>query len=84
MGSILVCDCRRHPVAAIIDNPARQREGLAGLEAASGSDLLRTGQCLLNRIEEITVDDGLVLAGEVLCLVDDLADIDPVAQEISQ
>jgi hypothetical protein len=38
----------------------------------------------LHRIEEITIEDGGLLAGEDLALEDDLADIEPIAQKMGE
>jgi len=41
-------------------------------------------QLLLDRIEQGAVNDRWLLAGQDLTLISDLADIEPVAQEIEQ
>src|SRR6266478_7717199 len=42
------------------------------------------GELLLNRIKKLPVHDGWLLTGQDLALVFDLADIEPVAQQIEQ
>src|SRR5437588_11938553 len=38
----------------------------------------------LHRVKEITIEDGGLLAGEDLALEHDLADIEPIAQEVGE
>jgi hypothetical protein len=38
----------------------------------------------LDRVEELTIEDGWLLAGKNLTFEDDLADIEPVAQKIGE
>ena len=38
----------------------------------------------LDRIEEITIEDGRLLAGKDLTLEDDLPDVEPVAQKMGE
>ena len=53
-----------------------------GPDAGPGGPLIR--QLLLDRIEQGAVHNRWLLAGQDLTLVSDLADIEPVAQEIEQ
>ena len=51
-------------------------------DAGPGGPLIR--KLLLDRIEQGAVHDWWLLAGQDVALVSDLADIEPVAQEIEQ
>ena len=84
MRAILVCDGRCHAIAAVVENFFGKRECIICFEAPAGSELFRTAQCLLNVIESGPVKDSLVFAGEVIRLVDDLADVGAVAEKMSK
>src|SRR5262249_51104632 len=73
---------RSHAIAAIVEDSARQERGI--IEAMLGTSLGARSQLALDRLEQFPIDDRLVLAGIVLSLVDDVADIDPVLQKIGQ
>ena len=69
---------RNHPVVCVVEQQPRQ-EMVAGVpDRRSSGPLIR--ELLLNRIEQCTVHDRRLLAGQDLVLVFDLADIEAIAQ----
>ena len=73
----------RHSVAAIIEDAADQ-QGL-GFGARCFVMTVRCSFELgLDGLEQIAIDDGRLLARQNLALEDDLADVEPVAQEMGE
>src|SRR6516165_2157000 len=71
-----------HPVATdVIDATDQQRFGFGPRNRVGVALLVELG---LHRVKEITIEDGGLLAGEDLALEDDLADIEPIAQEVGE
>src|SRR5258705_12310634 len=71
-----------HAVARIVVQQARQEMVGFGFGVISVGPLI--GELLLNCIKKLPIHDRWLLAGQDLILVFDLADIEPVAQQIEQ
>src|SRR5215467_14149577 len=72
----------RHPIATVVIEPAdQQRAGCRALGSMLVALLVELG---LHRVKEIAIEDGRLLAGKDVTLEGDLADIEPIAQEIGE
>jgi hypothetical protein len=71
-----------HAVAGIVVQQARQEMVGFGFGVISVRPLI--GELLLNCIKKLPIHDRGLLAGQDFALVFDLADIEPVAQQIEQ
>src|SRR6516225_6611745 len=73
---------RSHPVATVvIDATDQQRFGFGPCDRVGVALLVELG---LHRVKEITIENRRLLAWEDLALEDDLADIEPIAQEVGE
>jgi hypothetical protein len=70
-----------HAVAAVIEDAARQQGG--GVRPG-GRRPFRLDELSLNFLEQVTIEDRLMFCGTDLALEQDLADVEPVAQEIGE
>src|SRR5882724_11423773 len=73
---------RRHAVACVIEQQSGQQVVACVPDTAPGGPLIR--KLLLDRIEQGALHDRWLLAGQDLALVFDLADIEPVAEQVEQ
>ena len=73
---------RAHAIAAVIEDAARQQGGRTRPGGAIAIALL--GELSLNGLEQVTIEDRRMLCGADLALEVDLADVEPVAQEIGE
>ena len=73
---------RAHPVATVVIDATEQQR--LGPGARSRVIVQLFAELGLNRIEEITVDDGWLLAVKDLALEGNLPNVEPVAQEIGE
>ena len=73
---------RAHAVAAVIKDASCQKGYRARPRRAIAAALLH--QLSLNGLEQVTIEDRRMLCWTDLALEDDLADIEPVAQEIGE
>ena len=73
---------RAHSVATvIIDATDQQGIGFDACGRVVGPLVTELG---LHRLEQNTIEDGRLLAGENLTLEDDLADVEPIAQKMGE
>src|SRR5437762_13871584 len=73
---------RAHAVATVVvDATDQQRAGSRARGSVIVALVIELG---LHRVKEITIEDGGLLAGEDLALEHDLADIEPIAQEVGE
>ena len=71
-----------HSVATVvIDATDQQGFGFATCDRVIVALVVELG---LHRVKEITIEDGGLLAGEDLALECDLADVEPIAQEMGE
>src|SRR6266513_1938458 len=71
-----------HSVATVvIDATDQQGFGFAACDRVIVALVVELG---LHRVEEITIEDRGLLAGEDLALEDDLADVEPIAQKMGE
>src|SRR5712691_13283662 len=71
-----------HSVATVvIDATDQQGIGFATCDRVSVALVVELG---LHRVKEITIEDGVLLAGEDLALEGDLADVEPIAQKMGE
>src|SRR5260221_10310640 len=71
-----------HPVATVvIDATDQQGIGFATCDRVIVALVVELG---LHRVEEITIEDGGLLAGEDLALEGDLADVEPITQKMGE
>jgi len=73
---------RRHAVTRVIEQQSGQQMVACVADAGLGGPLIR--KFLLDRIEEGTIHDRRLFAGQDVAFISDLTDIEPVAQEIEQ
>jgi hypothetical protein len=73
---------RAHSVAAVIENATRQQRFRAGPGRTIAIVLLREFQ--LNGLEQVAIEDRRMLGWTDLIPENDLADVEPVAQEIGE
>jgi hypothetical protein len=73
---------RAHQIAAIVENPTHQ-QGL-GFGTGSCVIILLLCQLGLDRIEEIAIDDGGLLARQNLTLICYLADVESITEQIGE
>ena len=73
----------RHPVAAVVEELAHQQCVPGSVGWTDVPSLCRSSPGL-HRVEQVAVEDRRVLAGQTLAFVDDLADVEAVAQQIGE
>src|SRR5438132_724301 len=72
---------RRHPVSAVIKNVPGQERTRIDPKVVSCPGLR---QLFLDRIEESLIEDWLMFTRVMLFLMNDLADIDPVLEQVGE
>ena len=71
-----------HPIAAIIEDATdQQRLGACTCDRVIGALLIEFG---LDSLEQLSIQDGRLLAGKDLTLERDLTDVEPVAQQMGE
>jgi len=73
---------RAHAVSPVVIDAADQRG--FGLGAGGRVIIQLLTELRLHRVEEITIEDGWLLAGKHFTPEDDFADIEPVAQKVGE
>jgi hypothetical protein len=73
---------RAHAVAAVIEDAARQKSFPARASRAIAIALFREPS--LNGLEQVAIEDWRMLCGTDLIPEDDLANVEPVAQEMGE
>src|SRR6266446_3595181 len=73
---------RAHSAATVVINAANQQcLGFGARGRVIGPLVIELG---LDRIEEVTIEDGWLLPGEDLAFKDDLPNVEPVAQKMGE
>ena len=73
---------RRHAVACVIEQQSGQQVVACDPDAAPGGPLIR--KLLLDRIEQGALHERRLLAWQDVAFIADLADIEPVAEQVEQ
>lgn len=82
MGAVPLGGAWRHPVPAVVEYAAGEERVVVDAGVVAG--LSSAGKRVLNRIEQVTLQNGLVLARKMQSLMDDLTDVDAVLQEVGE
>jgi hypothetical protein len=73
---------RAHPIATVVIEATDQQRG--GFRPRGRVIVALVVELGLHRVKKITIEDGGLLAGEVLALEGDLADVEPIAQKMGK